>query len=293
MSSIISGTSGFLPALAKIPLPLDKSVGNVKDAANFNAMEIQGYVTVVAGSTYRASVKVSVVKNGAGTYEVVATDIAGDDISGSPIVSFSMSGSMLQAQVSSSFGTVTNAEISFSVLNPSLNGERESSVDASAIVSGTIDSDRLPAGQYPGVDGSSAVSAGYVGQIISGRQLDVGYTEIALQQAHTENITLGNGSFIVFFQVEVGRGASFDRGLLLRVFLDGATFLYNLGGNGPYGSGEILASVDVGQHHSLSGSFPVRVTPGNAGVLGIQAINQSGNPGSMYVAFRLEAVRIA
>lgn len=281
MSSIISGTSGFIPALAKIPLPLDKTVGNVKDATNFNAMEIQGYVTVVAGSTYRASVKVSVIKNGAGTYEVAATDIAGDDISGNPIVSFSMSGAMLQAQVSSSFGTVTNAEISFSVLNPSLNGEREASVDASAIVSGTLDSARMPEATSTAI---GSVRKNRVLQKISGTTFGASATSILQSTnvpAGTYRVTMGAGLF-----------KSADEGVA-RIFLliNGSRLIFTGSvawevGNSSSGSLTYEAQLDAG----TSGTLIVTLSSVSSVSLDVEVLGTGGpsvrNP--YYILEKLE-----
>jgi hypothetical protein len=91
---------------------------------------------------YRASVKLSIVKNGAGSYEVAASDIAGDDYSGSPIVSFSMSGSLLQATLDSALVAAespSESYIRYALSAPAVGGQDNISIDSSKLI-GTIDS---------------------------------------------------------------------------------------------------------------------------------------------------------
>jgi hypothetical protein len=108
---------------------------------------------------------VTVNKNGAGTYEIVATDIAGDDVAGSPMVSFSLSGSVLRATLNSGItGTFGSGYIQYQLNAPALGGNFPLSVDGSQIVSGTVASARLPAGQLPGSTSGAAIAAGYIGE---------------------------------------------------------------------------------------------------------------------------------
>jgi hypothetical protein len=114
----------------------------VQDFSKFDAAELSGYVEAVGSSSFRASVKLSIVKNGAGTYEVAASDIAGDDVSGAPLVSFQMTGSLLEAKIDDGVASFSSAVIKFALISPP-NSAGSLSIDASSVVSGTLSNDVL------------------------------------------------------------------------------------------------------------------------------------------------------
>lgn len=140
MSSAIGLSS---PTRNQASIPLTQSFQGVQDFSKFDAAELSGYVEAQGSSSFRASVKLSIVKNGAGTYEVAASDIAGDDVSGAPLVSFQMTGSLLEAKIDDGVASFSSAVIKFALISPP-NSAGSLSVDASSVVSGTIDSARLP-----------------------------------------------------------------------------------------------------------------------------------------------------
>ena len=141
MSSAIGLSS---PTRNQASIPLEQSAySGVQDFSKFDAAELSGYVEAVGSSSFRASVKLSIVKNGAGTYEVAASDIAGDDVSGAPLVSFQMTGSLLEAKIDDGVASFSSAVIKFALISPP-NSAGSLSIDASSVVSGTIDSARLP-----------------------------------------------------------------------------------------------------------------------------------------------------
>jgi len=148
MSSAISGSLNLSRAQSQIPIDEAGAASNIQNFSTYDAVELIGYVYVDGSSAdYRASVKLSIVKNGAGSYEVAASDIAGDDYSGSPIVSFSMSGSLLQATLDSALVAAespSESYIRYALSAPAVGGQDNISIDASKIVSGTIDSGVLP-----------------------------------------------------------------------------------------------------------------------------------------------------
>jgi len=86
----LSQRTGTTPVNTRIGLA-NNAASNVQNFNGYDSQELIGHVFIDGTTDYRAAVRIVVVKNGAGVYEVAATDIAGDDISGSPIVSFSMS----------------------------------------------------------------------------------------------------------------------------------------------------------------------------------------------------------
>jgi len=149
MSSAISGSLNLSRAQSQIPISIATgAASNIQNFSTYDAVELIGYVFVDGSSAdYRASVKLSIVKNGAGIYEVAASDIAGDDYSGSPIVSFSMSGSLLQATLDSALVAAespSESYIRYALSAPAVGGQDNISIDASKIVTGTLDSGVLP-----------------------------------------------------------------------------------------------------------------------------------------------------
>lgn len=138
----LSQRTGTTPVNTRIGLA-NNAASNVQNFNGYDSQELIGHVFIDGTTDYRAAVRIVVVKNGAGVYEVAATDIAGDDISGSPIVSFSMSGSILQATLPNITG-FSSAYIDYHLVSPKLNATYPLSVDAGQVVSGTIGSARLP-----------------------------------------------------------------------------------------------------------------------------------------------------
>ena len=124
----LSSRTGTTPVNTRISLA-NNTASNVQNFNGYDSQELLGHVYIDGTSDYRAAVKVTVVKNGAGTYEVAATDVAGDDISGSPIVTFSMSGSILQATLPNITG-FSSAYIDYHLVSPTFNATYPLTVDA-------------------------------------------------------------------------------------------------------------------------------------------------------------------
>jgi hypothetical protein len=181
MSSAIGLSS---PTRNQASIPLEQSAySGVQDFSKFDAAELSGYVEAEGSSSFRASVKLSIVKNGAGTYEVAASDIAGDDVSGAPLVSFQMTGSLLEAKIDDGVASFSSAVIKFALISPP-NSAGSLSIDASSVVSGTIDSARLP---EAGSGGSGIV------QVDNGAPiLDSGtYTPTVTNVTRVSSVSLG------------------------------------------------------------------------------------------------------
>lgn len=138
----LSSRTGLSPTATRLSLS-NNAATSVQNFNGYDSQVLEGHVYIDATTNYRASVRVTIVKNGAGVYEIAATDIAGDDNGGSPIVSFSMSGSILQATLVSYSG-FSSAYIQYYLLSPAQGLNFPLSVDASAVASGTIDAARLP-----------------------------------------------------------------------------------------------------------------------------------------------------
>jgi hypothetical protein len=138
----LSSRTGLTPVDTTIALA-NNTATTIQSFAAYDAQELIGHVFVDATTDYRAAVKVTVVKNGAGTYEVAASDVAGDDISGSPIVTFAMSGSNLQATLPN-FTGFASASIKYHLVSPVTNANYPLSIDGGQILSGTVAAARLP-----------------------------------------------------------------------------------------------------------------------------------------------------
>jgi hypothetical protein len=139
----LSERTGLVPVDTTIALA-NNATTTIQNMSAYNHQELVGHVEIVASSTYRAAVRVTVIKNGAGTYEVSGSDISGDDNGGNPIVSFSMSGSNLQATLVDYGGTFASASIRYHLQHAVTNANYPLSIDGGQILSGTVDAARLP-----------------------------------------------------------------------------------------------------------------------------------------------------
>jgi hypothetical protein len=197
----LSSRTGLSPVDTTIALA-NNATTTIQNMSAYNHQELVGHVEIVASSTYRAAVKVTVVKNGAGTYEVSGSDISGDDNSGNPIVSFSMSGSNLQATLVS-YGGFTSASIRYHLQHAVTNANYPLSIDGGQILSGTVAAARLPlaTGSSQGVvpyyeEGSfttsevSKTNMGGTGVYPTGRYVRVGNVLHASIQANITGYTI-------------------------------------------------------------------------------------------------------
>lgn len=130
------------PVQAQISLA-NNSTTSVQDMSAYDSQEVTGFVYVDATADLRCSFSVQVVKNGAGTYEIAASDQSGDNYSGAPLLAFSMSGSVLRVTLPNISGFVS-AYLRYQLSAPYLGGNYPLSVDGSQVVSGTVAAARLP-----------------------------------------------------------------------------------------------------------------------------------------------------
>jgi hypothetical protein len=143
----LSSKTGFSPLQTQIYLT-NNATTSVQDMSAYDAQEVTGFVYVDASSDLRCSFTVMVVKNGAGTWEVASVDLAGDSYSGSPLLAFSLSGSVLRVTLPNVTG-FASAYIRYQLSAPYLGGNYPLSVSASQVL-----------GNAAGV----APSAGYIGE---------------------------------------------------------------------------------------------------------------------------------
>ena len=145
----LSSKTGTITTPVQTQISLaNNATTSVQDMSAYDAQEVMGFVYVDATADLRAYFTVTVVKNGAGTYEIAGADIAGDQsgtgASAIAPVSFSMSGSILQATLPNITG-FASAYLRYQLSAPYLGGNYPLSVDASQLVSGTVGAARLPA----------------------------------------------------------------------------------------------------------------------------------------------------
>jgi len=147
--ALLSSKTGFTPSQSKLYITSLVTPTSVQDFAAYQAQEIIGFVYIqTSTSTFQTAVRLVVNKSGAGTYEVASLDLAGDTVSGSPLITFAMSGSMLQLTPAASIsGTLTTAYIQFQINAPVLGGTFPLSLDATSVVSGVFDEGRIPTGR--------------------------------------------------------------------------------------------------------------------------------------------------
>ena len=177
----LSSKTGFTPVQTQVNFSAVNSATTIQNFAAYDSQELTGFVYVNTTSTgaltLRAAVKVTVNKNGAGTYEVASVDVAGDSVSSLPIVSFSMSGTNLQATLSSSItGTWGSGYIKYQLSAPALGGNFPLTVSAS---------------QVQGSVSGSAPTAGYLGEYYAVRNVsDVSLTTTAASVV-SQSLTAG------------------------------------------------------------------------------------------------------
>lgn len=117
----LSSKTGFTPNLTQISLA-NNAATTIQNMSAYDGQMLTGFVYVDATTDKRAFCVVQVIKNGAGTYEVAAADVSGDDEGGSPIVTFAMSGNNLQATLPN-FAGFTSAYIRFKLDAPALGAQ--------------------------------------------------------------------------------------------------------------------------------------------------------------------------
>jgi hypothetical protein len=126
----LSSKTGFTPLLTQVPLANNGNT-TVQNMSAYDGQILTGFVYVDATTDYRVTVIVQVVKNGAGTYEVLA-DIFGDNLSGNPIVTFSMSGNDLIATLPN-FTGFSSAFIKYKLDAPALGANFPLTVDSTNV----------------------------------------------------------------------------------------------------------------------------------------------------------------
>jgi len=149
----LSSKTGTITTPVQTQISLaNNATTSVQDMSAYDAQEVMGFVYVDATADLRAYFTVTVVKNGAGTYEIAGADIAGDQsgtgASAIAPVSFSMSGSILQATLPNITG-FASAYLRYQLSAPYLGGNYPLTVSAT---------------QVAGNAAGTAPVAGYIGE---------------------------------------------------------------------------------------------------------------------------------
>lgn len=174
----LSSKTGTITTPVQTQISLaNNATTSVQDMSAYDAQEVMGFVYVDATADLRAYFTVTVVKNGAGTYEIAGADVAGDQsgtgASAIAPVSFSMSGSILQATLPNISGFVS-AYLRYQLSAPYLGGNYPLTVSA-----------RQVAGDVSGV----AVPAGYIGEKLDFTTRGVTCTNAGAWYANTSPLT--------------------------------------------------------------------------------------------------------
>jgi len=148
----LSSKTGTITTPVQTQISLsNNATTSVQDMSAYDSQEVTGFVYVDATADLRCSFKVTVVKNGAGTYEVASVDQAGDNYSGSPLLTFSMSSSTLRVTLPNVTG-FASAYMRYQLSAPYLGGNYPLSVSASQVL---------------GNAAGTAAAAGYIGEKIT------------------------------------------------------------------------------------------------------------------------------
>lgn len=187
----LSSKTGTITTPVQTQISLaNNATTSVQDMSAYDAQEVMGFVYVDATADLRAYFTVTVVKNGAGTYEIAGADVAGDQsgtgASAIAPVSFSMSGSILQATLPNITG-FASAYLRYQLSAPYLGGNYPLTVSA-----------RQVAGDVSGV----AVPAGYIGERITWTSAPVTQTATLSETDWTNaTITLTPGVWQVYASI--------------------------------------------------------------------------------------------
>lgn len=201
----LSSKTGFTPNLTQISLA-NNAATTIQNMSAYDGQMLTGFVYVDATTDKRAFVVVQVIKNGAGTYEVAAADVSGDDEGGSPIVTFTMSGNNLQATLPN-FTGFSSAYIRFKLDAPALGAQFPLQVDGANVTLATLAGVQgaYKPGQAPGLTTGAAIAAGHVGEMFGTVSNGVGgFTYKTTTTTNWDNttgarvsVTLNKGVYLV------------------------------------------------------------------------------------------------
>lgn len=135
---------------------INSGATSVVDVTNYNSLKLEGELNVnrSSGGNQRAYYTVEAAKNGAGTWQVSA-GYTGDDILYTTLPTWDVSGSYLQVTMP----TVTNfssASLTYSLNAPAVGASLPLQINGSSVT-----------GPILGAATGTAISAGYVGEVIS------------------------------------------------------------------------------------------------------------------------------
>ena len=134
---------------------------SVQNLAGYDAGELTGWVFISSAAPVRFYVSAKFAKSGAGGDYNLSYQTTGDV----PPVGFSLqisTSGLLSCTLPASSGSTS--VINYALNAPAIGASFPLTVDAGTILSGTVASARLPAGQYPGSTAGTAIAAGYVGE---------------------------------------------------------------------------------------------------------------------------------
>jgi hypothetical protein len=178
---------------------------------------------------------------------------------------------------------------------PYLGGNYPLSVDASQIVSGTVASARLPAGQLPGQATNTTIGAGYIGERISANSAGVNVASSS-SFANIASITLTPGVWAVSgtYQLGISTIAGWSTTLVQISTSSGAADSNNNGGFVLFVPGSTTSAAGSPVIGSLGNRFISVASGTTTPVYLVGRIDYSSQSGCTWTLnSRIDAVRIA
>ena len=136
---------------------------NVQNVAGISAGELSGWVFISSAAPKRFYVSAQFALSGAGGDYNLSYQTSGDAPPTGFLVDITTTG-IIRVTLPASSGSTS--AINYALNAPAIGASFPLTVNANTILSGTVASARLPAGQYPGATAGTAIAAGYVGQVI-------------------------------------------------------------------------------------------------------------------------------
>lgn len=190
----LSSKTGTITTPVQTQISLsNNATTSVQDMSAYDSQEVTGFVYVDATNDLRCSFSVTVVKNGAGTYEVAAVDQSGDNYSSAPLLTFSMSSSTLRVTLPNVTG-FASAYMRYQLSAPYLGGNYPLSVSASQVL---------------GNAAGTAPTAGYIGEIKKSTVTTATNIPGATGTfADAANISITAGIWLVYGAVSIARNSA-------------------------------------------------------------------------------------
>jgi predicted secreted protein len=174
---------------------------NVQNLAGYDAGELTGWVFISSAAPVRFYVSTKFAKSGAGGDYNMSYQTTGDTPPSGFSLQINTSG-LLSCTLPASSGSTS--VINYALNAPAIGASFPLTVDAGTILSGTVGSARLPAGQYPGSTSGAAIASGYVGEK---RTATITAVNVGSGAVDVATLSLSPGVWIVTCNISIGLGS--------------------------------------------------------------------------------------